>query len=1289
MALKLDNRPGQVYDPEEESKKVPQNPPDDGLEESWNQPSQPSNKDISAGIADAERYANSSDGQQSDLNEDEESIPNESNNKLGRGYTGGSKKTSSSVVTRKRLGIGGGAFGLGAIIVTLLMGFTSSLYLVHVKEGLTGEGNKVSNTIGTYMQKRRLNTFGTILQKGAQNIQTDKLTKKLTAEGFEVFAENGGIKSISKNGIELVFEGSSRKSMVEQVNNLGRTVAGREFISSFDNVAKEGVSRFAGVVSRKKVYQKLSMFALIDWIGAYRERAGPGDVGPDDNRSTFSRTLVASDETIKEVVSNASLADLERLQIDPENIPEGTFVDNVGQETADGANQLREETLNNGGEKVLVAGEDQIDNAIGAGVEAAAGLVPGIGATDEIGQTFARKVGGKIGSTALTAVAGGIDLTGLHRQGCRVKGTLQFIKNVRNTLMAIELAKFALKFYTIADHQKAGLIESSSIKLMALYLAGSTGSGGMQWALNAGKGAVSAEGLAKYGVGYADVGVLSAISTFLGSVPGLGVDSCKFVNNPLTQVAGTIAGGLLAVFTLTGSVQVSIPVSVGLTIANELAFAIGTPLLIRSVAGLVVDGWESQFNAGDALAAGDGVFKSQTAGANGGLPVSNDLFALQSNEATAIYQEKLAKQSIVDRYLNVAKADSLLGKMSISLPMTLPQLGDGIVKIATNTIPGSTKIVTNTLNPFDNQIASAAGSDQCEDSAAIEYNIATDPFCSPIMSYVPVLDLDKTEAVLRDNQYIDVQGQPIGEFADFVENCFSGRTGMLHPPEISKDGESEENDSTCVVGTSDDGPLAGDIEETFAGFNTPDNRSFVQKIFTPRASAQTPDINRIPTKKERFAAWYGYLADQENMLSQINDELAEIGIEDPQLVNSNVFVLGDSLTVGMQNLAGTDDGGGNYLQRELNGRGWNATIDAQGCRSVYQSAGAIIGDGSSCPRATIYDGISTINDPTNQQAIRSAGTFVIALGTNGGETGGSGSTSTDVFRDKSAELIDRIKEFNPSANIYWLNLRFRTETARQTERNAVINDLVSEKGIRLMDWDTYVNTLSSNNDFADDVTFAAYPDGTLDNVHHDARGYRIKTSFLVNSLGSPSPNVNETTIVTGQPTDNIPCGAGTDRGPADGYEDGVLTKIRICDVQGTIVNSQIAANIDKMYTEARAAGAALSGEGFRTMASQQGGWASRCGVNYPQTSRWASPPCRGAQLARPGYSNHQMGFAIDLRCNGSGSVISTTTDVCFLWLEKNAARFGFYEWGNDEQLPVSPSRNIGGYEPWHWSVNGN
>jgi lysophospholipase L1-like esterase len=1287
MALKLDNRPGQVYDPEEESRRVPSTPPDDGLENAWRQPEYKSKKDKQEpDVASAERNASSDDGQQSGYSEGEEPIPNETNGSLGKGYTGGSKK-SKSVVTKKRLGIGGGAFGLGAIVVTLLMGFTSSLYLVHVKEGLTGEGNKVSNTIGTYMQKRRLNTFGTIIQKGAQNLQTDKLTRKLTSEGFEVVAERGAIRSISKGGVELVFDGST-KSIVQQVNSLGQSLAGREFISSFDNVAKEGISRFAGVVTRKKVYQKLGMLALIDWIGAYRVRAGPEAVDGKQPRAVFSQAFTRSDETIKEVVSNASLADLERLGLDPEDIPDGTFVDNIGQETADGANQLREETLNNGGEKVLVAGEDQIDNAIGSGVEAAAGLVPGIGATDEIGQTFARKVGGKIGSTALTAVAGGIDLTSLHRQGCRVKGTLQFIKNVRNTLMAIELAKFALKFYTIADHQKAGLIESSSIKLMALYLAGSTGSGGMQWALNAGKGAVSAEGLAKYGVGYADVGILSAISTFLGSVPGLGVDSCKFVNNPLTQVAGTIAGGLLAVFTLTGSVQVSIPVSVGLTIANELAFAIGTPLLIRSVAGLVVDGWESQFNAGDALAAGDGVFKSQTAGANGGLPVSNDLFALQSNEATAIYQEKLAKQSIVDRYLNVAKADSLLGKISISMPMTLPQLGDGIVKIATNTIPSSTKIVTNTLNPFDNQVASAAGSDQCEDSAAIEYNIATDPFCSPIMSYVPVLDLDQTEAVLRDEGQIDLQGQPIDEFEVFVENCFSGRTGMLHPAEISRDGESEENDDTCVVGTSDDS-FAGDIEETFVGFNTPDNRSFVQKIFTPRASAQTPDVNRIPTKKERFAAWYGYLADQDNMLGQINDELAEIGFENPQLVNSNVFVLGDSLTVGMQNLAGTDDGGGNYLQRELSARGWSPTVDAQGCRSVYQSAGAIVGDGSSCPRTTIYDGISTINNPTNQQAVRSAGTFVIALGTNGGETGDSGSTSTDVFRDKSAELIDRIKEYNPSANIYWLNLRFRNETPREVERNAIINDLVSEKGIRLMDWDTHVNTLSSNNDFSDDVSFATYADGTLDNVHHDARGYRIKTSFLVNSLGSPSPNVNETTIITGQPTDNIPCGAGTDRGVADGYEDGVLTKIRICDVQGTIVNSQIAANIDQMYTEARAAGAALSGDGFRTMAAQQGGWASRCGVNYPQTSRWASPPCRGAQLARPGFSNHQMGMAIDLRCNGAAGVISSTTDTCFIWLENNAARFGFYEWGNDEQLPVSPSRNRGGYEPWHWSVNGN
>jgi hypothetical protein len=413
---------------------------------------------------------------------------------------------------------------------------------------------------------------------------------------------------------------------------------------------------------------------------------------------------------------------------------------------------------------------------------------------------------------------------------------------------------------------------------------------------------------------------------------------------------------------------------------------------------------------------------------------------------------------------------------------------------------------------------------------------------------------------------------------------------------------------------------------------------------------------------------------------------AEIGVSSG-LDNSNqtatsngIFVLGDSLTVGMQNLAGTD-AQENYLERQLTEKGWRPTINAQGCRSVFQPDGPILGDGSSCPSQTIVDGLTAVNDPQNLDIIKSSDTFVIALGTNGRES----SDGEVLFREKATQLIADIRSINPSANIYWLNLHFNPETPREVNRNAIINQLVEELRINLLDWDTFVNSANTN---GAPVSFA-------DSVHHDSSGYVTKTSFLVEGVGTPPQNAGSLNIIRGQgSTDHIPCGAGTDLGVYDGYDDGVAIDIKLCDVQGIEVNSQIAKSLDDMLTDASEQGIDLvSGtSSYRTIDSQISLWQQRCGLGYPITSKFASPPCQGASLARPGRSMHQLAMAMDFNCDGSlipQSYSVAQNNKCFAWLDNNASNYGFYEWGDNEMSGTSGSRGNSLYEGWHWSVNGN
>jgi hypothetical protein len=145
-------------------------------------------------------------------------------------------------------------------------------------------------------------------------------------------------------------------------------------------------------------------------------------------------------------------------------------------------------------------------------------------------------------------------------------------------------------------------------------------------------------------------------------------------------------------------------------------------------------------------------------------------------------------------------------------------------------------------------------------------------------------------------------------------------------------------------------------------------------------------------------------------------------------------------------------------------------------------------------------------------------------------------------------------------------------------------------------------------------------------------------------------------------TSNVPCGAGTDKGPADGYKDKKLTKIKICEVQGITVNSQISKKLDDMINAAKADGVTLTGSGFRSMEEQISLRKQHGCPDDSTPSGNCSPP-----TAIPGTSNHQLGVAIDFKNCSGGS-------PSFNWLKANADKFGF------KNLPS---------ESWHWSIDGS
>ena len=121
----------------------------------------------------------------------------------------------------------------------------------------------------------------------------------------------------------------------------------------------------------------------------------------------------------------------------------------------------------------------------------------------------------------------------------------------------------------------------------------------------------------------------------------------------------------------------------------------------------------------------------------------------------------------------------------------------------------------------------------------------------------------------------------------------------------------------------------------------------------------------------------------------------------------------------------------------------------------------------------------------------------------------------------------------------------------------------------------------------------------------------------------------------------------------DAYSAGRNYSITVVTVDGKPMERATADSFWRMRLDAEREGVILRvNSGYRTMAQQE--YLYNC---------YLTGRCNNGNLAaRPGYSRHQSGHAVDIN-TGYRGVVS--------WLDRNASRYGFY----------NPIRSR---EPWHW-----
>lgn len=176
------------------------------------------------------------------------------------------------------------------------------------------------------------------------------------------------------------------------------------------------------------------------------------------------------------------------------------------------------------------------------------------------------------------------------------------------------------------------------------------------------------------------------------------------------------------------------------------------------------------------------------------------------------------------------------------------------------------------------------------------------------------------------------------------------------------------------------------------------------------------------------------------------------GNEQGDGANKSVYIIGDSLTVGMRNPGG--------LEQKLTANGW-----------IVNGIQAMVGE-------TVG---SALGRMTDRQAISSSDAVMVALGTN--HVG----ASAEAFSADIQRMVARIKSLNPDAEIIWVNAYTRNNNYDGV--NNAINSQSSSLGYKVIDWRAEARANAGRYPFAND------------GIHHTAAGYSAKADFIVAQLG--------------------------------------------------------------------------------------------------------------------------------------------------------------------------------------------
>lgn len=448
-----------------------------------------------------------------------------------------------------------------------------------------------------------------------------------------------------------------------------------------------------------------------------------------------------------------------------------------------------------------------------AATEAGTNTGKGLGETVSGATDTAVKATSKVTMGALSA----LKVTGTVDTLCTIYGTARAVGFAAKTVRALQLARYAMLFLTIADQIKAGgNPDPADVSYLGSVLTAETKSLAPDGKTTVTKTATDSFGYkyAAYGevgkmpdsatqflVGAGFTGMLIGVTSWINNILGKSPDkTCKINNNVFVQIGSAAVGIGAAIFSGGISVTVGGVIQGSFMIALGVAVSYLPELLKDIVAGVVIDKNTVGELAGDAITSGASGTMGTVAATGGNAPQTVEQAVAYQNLSNKVLAQYAEEDRLAYSPFDISNRNTFMGSIYSSLVpqlVKMSSLSGSLSSIASIISMSFASIITTT------KAADASQYSVCQDLDYVNMNLAADPYCNLTYGVPPddLQNISPTEVLDKIGDQIDpVSGEPTAgsAYEKFVNDCMN----RTQPMGYTGDDFQGDDGSGCLINDS-------------------------------------------------------------------------------------------------------------------------------------------------------------------------------------------------------------------------------------------------------------------------------------------------------------------------------------------------------------------------------------------------------------------------------------------------------------------------------------------------------